>query len=879
MTRPYCDPPARVLADTASRSEGLTAAEAARRLAENGPNRLRQPPKDPLLRRFFKQLADPMTLVLLGAALVSGATALWSGESLADVVIILAVVIVNAALGVYQESKAEQAIEALQAMSAATSRVLREGRVTVLPSEELVVGDVVLLEAGDAVPADGRLLESASLKTEEAALTGESVPVTKFAEALELRGSGDIPLGDRKNMVYMGSTVSYGRGTAVVTAAGMDTEMGRIAGALAQAREEQTPLQRRLSRLSKALTWLVLAICAVIFAVGALRAGALSGSVLLDTFLVAVSLAVAAIPEGLAAVVTVVLSMGVTSMSRRGAIIRRLTAVETLGCAQVICSDKTGTLTQNKMTVVRHWGAGEAILARAMALCCDAQYDETAGAAVGEPTECALVNWSAGLGYPSAALRAACPRVAEAPFDAGRKMMTVLCREGDALMQYTKGAPDRVLDRCTARLDESGREVPLTEADRREILSANAAMASDALRVLMCAVKRRDHLPSDTTPQALEQDLCFLGLAGMIDPVRPEVRAAIAQCRRAGIRPIMITGDHVDTASAIARELDILEEGSRAVTGAQLQEMDDDTFRRELPRISVYARVQPEHKTRIVRAWQQAGCVTAMTGDGVNDAPALKAADIGVGMGITGTDVTKNVADMVLTDDNFATIVGAVKEGRRIYANIRKAVQFLLSSNLSEVLCIFTAAMLGFTILEPAHLLWINLVTDCFPALALGGEKAERGIMSRSPRSAREGIFADGLGTAVAYQGVIVAGLTLAAYFIGHFMESGLWEVATSPDGTTMAFLTMSMAEIFHCFNLRSQRDSLFSLHTHNRLLNLAAAASFAATTAVIYVPSLSGAFGFAHISLAEYLLAMGLALCVIPLVEAVKFFQRKAGK
>ena len=879
MMKPYCKDFRDVLDAVDSHAEGLSAPEAAARLEKNGKNRLAEQPKDSLIKRFFKQLADPMTLILLAAALVSGITALYSGESLADVIIILAVVIVNAALGVYQESKAEQAIEALQAMSAATSKVLRDGKVAIVPSEDLVVGDVVLLEAGDAVPADARLLESASLKSEEAALTGESVPVTKFIDLLELGERKDIPLGDRKNMVYMGSTISYGRGAAVVTATGMDTEMGRIAGALAAAEEGQTPLQRRLSQLSKTLTWLVLVICVIIFAVGVLRAGDLNGTVLLDTFLVAVSLAVAAIPEGLAAVVTVVLSMGVTAMSKRGAIIRRLTAVETLGCAQVICSDKTGTLTQNKMTVVRHWGADEKLLSRAMALCSDAEYDETAQTAIGEPTECALVNWSAKLGQKKNDLKDAAPRQAEAPFDSGRKMMSVICKEGDALMQYTKGAPDEVLRRCTAWLDETGEVHPMTEAKRREILEANTAMANDALRVLLSACRKHYTMPADVSSEALEQELCFLGLAGMIDPVRPEVKDAIAQCSQAGIRAIMITGDHVDTAAAIARELNILGDGCRAITGAQLEEMDDATFQKELKNIGVYARVQPEHKTRIVKAWQEAGCVTAMTGDGVNDAPALKAADIGVGMGITGTDVTKNVADMVLTDDNFATIVGAVEEGRRIYDNIRKSIQFLLGSNLSEVLCIFTASMLGFHILEPAHLLWINLVTDCFPALALGTEKAERDIMQRKPRSAGDGIFSGGLGVDVAYQGAIVACLTLAAYFIGHFIESGVWEIATSHDGTTMAFLTMSMAEIFHCFNMRSQRGSLFTMHSHNKWLNIAAVASFLATTAVIYVPFLSGAFGFAHISLLEYGIAIALALCIIPLVELVKFFQRKAAK
>ena len=861
MQRFYDESMEAALQAVSSGRQGLTQAEARSRLEKNGKNKLAQPKKDSLLKRFFMQMVDPMILILLVAAAISGALAVYENESFTDVIIILFVVVVNAILGVYQENKAEKAIEALQEMAAATSKVLRDGQMMTVRSEDLVVGDVVLLEAGDAVPADGRILESASLKIEEAALTGESVPVNKFIDIIQLREGGkDVPLGDRKNMVYMGSTVVYGRGSAVITATGMDTEMGKIAGALAEAQEGQTPLQRKLSQLSKILTWLVLGICAVIFGVQLLRAGSFTADVVVDSFMVAVSLAVAAIPEGLAAVVTVVLSIGVTNMSKRNAIIRRLTAVETLGCAQIICSDKTGTLTQNKMTVVDHFGNLEQT-ARAMALCSDAKLSPD-GQAQGEPTEAALVAWASKEGLDKNRMEHDAPRVGEAPFDSGRKMMSTLHQAGEKILQFTKGAPDEVLKRC-AWVEEQGRRVKLTEERRREILAANKAMADRALRVLCAACRVWDQLPDDTSPDNLEQDLTFLGLAGMIDPVRPEVRDAIVQCRSAGIRPIMITGDHIDTAVAIAKELGILDGGYRAITGSQLDDMSEGEFEREFRNISVYARVQPEHKTRIVKAWQNAGCVTAMTGDGVNDAPSIKTADIGVGMGITGTDVTKNVADMVLADDNFATIVGAVEEGRRIYDNIRKAIQFLLGSNMSEVISIFVATLMGFTILQPVHLLWINLITDCFPALALGMEKAEPDIMRRKPRDAKAGIFAGGLGFDVAYQGLVVSILTLVSYFVGHFMESGVWEIANSPDGMTMAFLTLSMAEIVHSLNMRSQRNSIFTLGGQ--------------TTLVIEVPFLANAFGFTPINLSEYAVALGLAVIMLPLVELVKFFQRRA--
>ncbi len=874
----YCEDANAVLSELNTTAEGLTQAEAEKRLAENGKNKLAAAPGKSILRRFLEQLADPMIIILLVAAAISGVLAVVENESFTDVIIILAVVIINAVLGVYQESKAEKAIEALQEMSAATSKVLRDGRIVTIHSEDLVVGDVVLLEAGDAVPADARILESASMQVEEAALTGESVPVTKFIDIINLSdGQKDVPLGDRKNMVYMGGTVVYGRGTVVVTGTGMDTEMGKIAGALAQAEEGKTPLQIKLSQLSKILTWLVLGVCVIVFGVQLLRAGGLDFEVVLNSFMVAVSLAVAAIPEGLAAVVTVVLSIGVTNMSKRNAIIRKLTAVETLGCAQIICSDKTGTLTQNKMTVVDHFGENEKQLASAMALCSDAELDAD-GTVTGEPTEAALVAWANKLELPKYDLKASLPRCGEAPFDSGRKMMSTVHPVDNGFIQFTKGAPDVIIDRCTHYLKD-GKAVPMTEEYRQEILAANKAMADRALRVLACAERHWDAAPANYEPATLETDLCFVGLSGMIDPVRPEVKDAIVECRGAGIRPIMITGDHVDTAIAIAKELGILDENTRAITGSELNEMSDEEFEKEFRNISVYARVQPEHKTRIVNAWRSAGFVTAMTGDGVNDAPSIKSADIGVGMGITGTDVTKNVADMVLTDDNFATIVGAVEEGRRIYDNIRKAIQFLLGSNMSEVISIFVATLMGFTILEPVHLLWINLVTDCFPALALGMEKAEHNIMRRKPRDAKAGIFSGGMGFDVVYQGLLVSILVLISYFVGHFIESGTWAATNSADGTTMAFLTMSMAEIFHSLNMRSQRGSLFTMRTHNTVLYLAAIGSLAATTLVCEVPFLANAFGFASVSLAEYAIAIAIGFCIIPIVEIVKFIQRKTAK
>ena len=876
MKQEYTQTPEQLLSQLETTEQGLSSAQAAARLEKYGPNKLKDAEKPTMVQRFLAQLKDPMLVILMVAAAVSAVTNYLAGESFAEVFIILIVVLLNAVLGVLQESKAEAAIEALQTMTAATCKVLRDGKQQIVHSDELVPGDVVVLEAGDSVPADGRLLESASLKIEEAALTGESVPVNKVIEALGLaHGKDEVPLGDRKNMCYMGSTVVYGRGRALVTRTGMDTEMGKIAGALANTADEQTPLQRRLDELGKTLSKLVLGICVFIFIFDLVMAGSFTLESVLSTFMVAVSLAVAAIPEGLATVVTVVLSIGVTNMSKRNAVIRRLTAVETLGCTQVICSDKTGTLTQNKMTVVQHLGDTQR-LATALALCNDANLGEN-GQAEGEPTEAALVNFAAAEGLPKPQLAAAAPRVDEAPFDSGRKMMSTIHTAENGFIQYTKGAPDEVLKRCTQYWAD-GKALPMTEEKRAEILAENKRMADQALRVLAAAQRIWDEKPASNEPGQLEQQLCFVGLVGMIDPVRPEVKAAIAECRAAGIRPVMITGDHKDTAVAIARELGIIQDASEAITGAELDAIPDEEMQQAVRRYGVYARVQPEHKVRIVNAWKANGAVTAMTGDGVNDAPSIKSADIGVGMGITGTDVTKNVADMVLADDNFATIVGAVEEGRRIYDNIRKAIQFLLGSNMSEVLGVFGSTLMGFTLLNPVHLLFINLITDCFPALALGMEKGEPDIMQRAPRDSKDGIFAGGLGFDIAYQGILIAGITMLSYILGHCMEVGFFEMphGVSPDGMTMAFLTMSMCEIFHSFNMRSQRKSVFTLGTHNKILWGAMLGSLVLTTLVLEVPFIANMFGFTPITLPEYLVALALAVLVIPVVELVKWFQRR---
>ena len=881
-----------VLRELKTSKDGLTSEEAAKRLEQNGKNKLAEAKKDSLLKRFFAQMKDPMIIILLVAAAVSAVTDIIEKGHMVvptDSLIILFVVIVNAVLGVVQESTAEKAIEALQEMSAATTKTLRDGKVVSVKSEDLVVGDVIILDAGDAIPADCRIIECASMKIEEAALTGESVPVTKLVKALMQNGDKDIPLGDRKNMAYMGSTLVYGRGRAVVTATGMDTEMGKIASAISLAEEGKTPLELKLEQLSKVLTKIVIGVCIFIFAFDLITKFFLVADkppfidVALSSFITAIALAVAAIPEGLVAVMTIVLAIGVTNMSKKNAIIRKMTAVETLGCTQIICSDKTGTLTQNVMTVVDHYAGDEKTLATAMALCTNAEV-EADGKSTGEPDEVALINYAKTLGLEKGELVKSEPRTGEVPFDSGRKMMSTVHKKDGQFVQYTKGAPDEILKKCSFYL-ENGNKAPLTDSVRKTIMEENTRMGNKALRVFAVAYKTYETEPSEYSSEKLENEMIFIGLTGMIDPVRPEVKASIEECRNAGITPIMITGDHINTAKAIARELGILSDDSQAMMGSDIDQYSDEEFVDIVQKVRVYARVQPEHKTRIVNAWRSLGYVTAMTGDGVNDAPSIKSADIGVGMGITGTDVTKNVADMVLADDNFATIVSAVGEGRRIYDNIRKAIQFLLGSNLSEVLSVFFASVMNFTILQAPHLLFINLVTDCFPALALGLERPESDIMRRKPRLKDDGIFAGGLGIDCFYQGVLVTLLTVIAFYTGEFLETGklvFRNIQDSAEGMTMAFFTMSMCEIFHSFNMRSQRGSsvklLFS-GSHNKALYLAMAASLLLTTAVVEIDFLSNLFGFAHLDTKAYLISLFLAFLIIPIVELVKAIQRGMAK
>ena len=892
----YLHEVADVFAEVKSSETGLTTAEAQKRLEANGKNKLAEAKKASMFSRFIDQLKDPMIIILLVAAVISAVTEMIEAGGFAtptDSIIILVVVLINAILGVLQESKAEKAVEALQKMSAATTKVIRDGQVVTVKSEDLVVGDVILLDAGDAIPADCRIFECASMKIEEAALTGESVPVTKLVKALMGKKDEDeVALGDRKNMAYMGSTLVYGRGKAVVVATGMDTEMGKIANAISLAEEGKTPLEIKLEQLSKVLTKLVIGVCVVIFAYNIVTQYFMAESaqffdVALHSFITAIALAVAAIPEGLVAVMTIVLSIGVTNMSKKNAIIRKMTAVETLGCTQIICSDKTGTLTQNVMTVVDHFAPNEQQLATAMALCTNAEVQED-GKSTGEPDEVALINYAMTLDLPKAKLVEAYPRIGEVPFDSGRKMMSTVHNSARGIIQFTKGAPDEILKKCT-HLDVNGEIHEMTDALRAKIMEENTRMGSQALRVFAVAYKNYDVAPQNFDSDSLEYDMTFIGLTGMIDPVRPEVKDAIVECRSAGIKPIMITGDHINTAKAIARELGILTDDNQAMMGADIDKYSDEEFEKIVENVCVYARVQPEHKTRIVNAWRNKGYVTAMTGDGVNDAPSIKSADIGVGMGITGTDVTKNVADMVLADDNFATIVSAVGEGRRIYDNIRKAIQFLLGSNLSEVVSIFFATIMNFTILRAPHLLFINLVTDCFPALALGLEKPEADIMRRKPRSKNDGIFAGGLGFDCAYQGIIVSVLTVIAFYIGEYLDvlshGGTFHfmnIADSGEGMTMAFFTMAMCEIFHSFNMRSQRGSavamVFKGH-HNIALYGAMIGSFLLTTAVVEIDFLANMFEFTKLGVKEYAISLGLAFLIIPIVETVKAIQRVIDK
>lgn len=880
---------------------GLTSVEADARLVRDGKNKLKEPEKEPLWKKFIESLADPMIIMLIVAAAVQAVVTVLEAHGsfkisdFADVLVILVVVIINTVMSLVQESKAESAMDALMEMTAATSKVMRDGVQVVVKSEDLVVGDVVILEAGDAVPADCRIIEGHSLKAEESALTGESVPVSKIIDVLMCHETAEVPLGDRKNMLYSGSTVVYGRGRAVITATGMNTEMGKIADALSEAEKEQTPLQKKMAELSKFLTKLVLVICVIVFAVGLIESLVFSnqefsmrllGDSALNTFIAAIALAVAAIPEGLPAVVTIILSIGVTAMSKRQALIRKLTAVETLGCTQIICTDKTGTLTQNKMTVVDFYGSDEKLLATAMALCSDAEIRPGETESIGEPTEAALVNYANKLGMPKYDLEAERPRMGEAPFDSQRKMMSTIHKADNYYIQFTKGAPDVLLSRCTGYLKD-GEAIPMTSQLKDAALEANKAFADRALRVLCAAYRIWETMPESLEADDLEHDMVFIGLTGMIDPCRPEVYDAIEECRLAGIRPIMITGDHKDTAVAIGKDLGIISDADQAVVGAELDKYSDEELLEFVPKYSVYARVQPEHKTRIVKAWRTLGYVTAMTGDGVNDAPSIKAADIGVGMGITGTDVTKGAADMVLADDNFATIVNAVEEGRKIYDNVLKVLQFQLSTNMAEVIIMFLASLLNFTILSPVHLLWINMVTDSLPGLALGMEKAEGDLMRRKPRSSTDGIFAGGAGFDMVWQGIFLAIIELASYFIGYHLEfgslNGVFSGTTCVNAMAMAFLTVNFAEMFCAINMRSRTGSIFSGHmlkNMNWWLIGASVITIIFTLIAIYMPGLQTVFGIhpGTFQTEELMISIGLALLTIPVFEIGKAI-RRAGK
>ena len=861
-------PMAQIWKELESSPGGLTRREAAQRLERLGPNELEAPERPSLLRRMLGQLKDPMILVLLGAAGLSLAAS--RGREWLDGLIILIIVVVNGVLSITQEDHAQQALEELRRMSSPTARVLREGQVHTLPAAKLVPGDVILLEAGDQVPADARIVECSRLQADESAMTGESAPVEKMArDTLDW----DTPMGDRVNMLLAGTLITAGRGGALVVATGMDTQMGRIAGLLTADREGDTPLQRKMGEISKSLSFLCLSVCAIMFGVGLFQ-----GKELLDMLLTAVSLAVAAIPEGLPAIVTIVLALGVQRMAARGAIVKKLPAVETLGCAGVICSDKTGTLTQNKMTVQELWvPAGghrrEALLAGC--LCSEARLMWKAGAptASGDPTEAALVVAAARDGVDQLRAMEEWPRSADLPFDSGRKLMsTIHPKESGGWTVFVKGAPDVLLARCAA-----GPGGLLTEEDRRRILAANEAMAQKALRVIAVARRELALLPPNLDPRAVEDGLTFLGLFGLMDPPRPEAREAVALCHRAGVRPVMITGDHRSTAAAVARELDILRPGSGVLTGPELDFLPQEALEEDIARFSVFARVSPEHKMRIVRAWQKRGQVVAMTGDGVNDAPALKAADIGCAMGMAGTDVAKGAAHMILTDDNFSTIVSAIREGRGIYSNIKKAIHYLLSCNIGEIVTIFAATLLDFgrMPLAPVQLLWLNLVTDSLPALALGVEPVEEGVMDRPPRDNGAGLFDRAFSLRLAWQGLMVGGLTLTAYFLGftRLALPGMEGAAAN----TMAFATLTLSQLFHAFNVRSEDRSLFSQGVlSNPAMNRAFLMGLALQLAVLLLPPLQGVFHVIPMDPAQWLAVSLLALAPIPICEVAKALGRR---
>lgn len=863
--------------------DGLSTAQAKERLDAYGYNELDEGEKRSLLSKFIDQFKDLMIIILLVAAALSVITEGIHG--LTDACIILAVVVLNAAFGVYQEGQAEAAIEALKNMSSPRARVRRDGHVVEIDSRELVPGDIVLLEAGDVVPADMRLLEAASLKIEEAALTGESVPVEKdITETV----AADAGIGDRVNMAYQNSNVTYGRGTGVVTNTGMYTEVGKIADMLANADESQTPLKQSLEQLSKTLTYLIVAIALVTFLVSVF----IRGEQPLEGLMVAVALAVAAIPEGLPAIVTILLSLGTTTLAKRNSIVRKLPAVETLGSTEIIASDKTGTLTMNQMTVEKVYTNGQLQNAstelgadnttlRIMNFANDTKVDPD-GKLIGDPTETALVQFGLDNNFDVRDVLKSEPRVAELPFDSDRKLMSTIHKEADGTyFVAVKGAPDQLLKRVT-RIEINGEVRPITDEDKQSILATNKDLAKQALRVLMMAYKTTNDIPT-LESAVVESDLIFSGLVGMIDPERPEAAEAVRVAKEAGIRPIMITGDHQDTAEAIAKRLGIINPNDtedHVFTGAELNELSDEEFQKVFKQYSVYARVSPEHKVRIVKAWQNDGKVVAMTGDGVNDAPSLKTADIGIGMGITGTEVSKGASDMVLADDNFATIIVAVEEGRKVFSNIQKSIQYLLSANMAEVFIIFFATLFGWDVLQPVHLLWINLVTDTLPAIALGVEPAEPGIMTHKPRGRQSNFFDGGVFGAIMYQGVFQTILVLAVYGWGLVFPEHHTQAEIHADALTMAFATLGLIQLLHAFNVKSVYQSVFKVGLfRNKTFNWAIPVAFVLLMATIVVPGFNNLFHVSHLSLTQWLAVIVGSFLIVVLVELVKAIQRALGK
>ncbi|WP_367296798.1 cation-translocating P-type ATPase [Loigolactobacillus coryniformis] len=863
--------------------QGLTKAEADKRLREGGANSLVAKRRKTIIERFIDQFKDFMIAVLLVAAIVAA----FSGE-IADAVIILLVVVLNAIFGVFQEVQAEAAIDALKEMSAPMAHVRRDGELLTIKSEDVVPGDIVLLEAGDVVPADLRLIAAQTLRVEEAALTGESVPVEKQTGVLDVKADEKVSLGDQTNMAFMNSNITNGRGTGVVVATGMQTEVGRIAGMLNQADETKTPLQENLNSLGKTLTWLILFLSVLIFALGLLN----QRETVLNMLLTAISLAVAAIPEGLPAIVTVTLALGTRRMAKRNAIVRKLPAVETLGNTDIIASDKTGTLTQNKMTVERLFTNNRLEVAseskatlddmtvQIMTLVNDTKIDKD-GKLLGDPTETALVQFGLTHKLDVPALLERLPRVNEVPFDSERKLMTTIHELADGrYLVATKGAPDQLLQRAT-QYEVDGTVEPMDDKERDLILNTNTQLARQALRVLGMAYKIVTELPETVDTNTVEQEMIFTGLIGMIDPERPEVEEAVREAKEAGIRPMMITGDHRETAEAIAKRLGIIgdHDEKAIISGNELDEMSDDEFAKRVGDYSVYARVAPEHKVRIVNAWQKRGKVVAMTGDGVNDAPALKAADIGIGMGITGTEVSKNASDMVLADDNFSTIVVAVEEGRKVFANIQKAIQYLLSANLGEVLTLFMMTILGWQILAPVQILWINLVTDTFPAIALGIEPMERDIMKRKPRGRKSNFLSGGLSQSIIYQGLLEGAITLIVYWIGITYPMHASDSLAHADALTMAFATLGLIQLFHAFNVKSIYGTIFHKGIFaNHSFNWAILASTVLMAATILIPGFNQLFHVTPLDWHQWLTVLGGSFSIVIIVEIVKFVQRRMG-